>query len=117
MDQGFSKKERLRKRKEFQQVFDKGKSYGNDQLKIYALSNGNTVSRLGLVVGRKFGNSPRRNRFKRILREAYRLNKSLLSNGADIVVIPRPGLTELTLNAIEEKFKIILTQINDELKK
>jgi ribonuclease P protein component len=40
-----------------------------------------------------------------------------LNNGADIVVIPRPGLTELTLNAIEEKFKIILTQINDELKK
>lgn len=117
MDQGFSKKERLLKRKEFQLVFDKGERYGNDQLKIYALSNGSSVSRLGLVVGRKFGNSPRRNRFKRILREAYRLNKSLLSNGADIVVIPRPGLTELTLKAIEENFKIILIQINDKLKK
>ena len=117
MDYGFSRKERLRKRKEFQLVFDKGKRYGNDQLKIYALSNGDPVSRLGLVVGRKFGNSPRRNRFKRILREAYRLNKSLLNNGADIVVIPRPGLTDLTLKAIEEKFKIILIQINDELKK
>lgn len=117
MDQGFSKKERLLKRKEFQLVFDNGERFGNNQLKIYALSNGNSVSRLGLVVGRKFGNSPRRNRFKRILREAYRLNKNLLSNGVDIVVIPRPGLTELTLNAIEEKFKIILIQINDKLKK
>ena len=117
MDQGFSKKERLLKRKEFQLVFDNGERFGNNQLKIYALSNGNSVSRLGLVVGRKFGNSPRRNRFKRILREAYRLNKNLLSNGVDIVVIPKPGLTELTLNAIEEKFKIILIQINDKLKK
>jgi ribonuclease P protein component len=117
MDQGFSKKERLLKRKEFQLVFDNGERFGNNQLKIYALSNGNSVSRLGLVVGRKFGNSPRRNRFKRILREAYRLNKNLLSNGVDIVVIPRPGLTELTLNAIEDKFKIILIQINDKLKK
>ncbi len=117
MDQGFSRKERLRKRKEFQQVFDKGEKYGNDQLKVYALSNGDSVSRLGLVVGRKFGNAPRRNRFKRILREAYRLNKSLLSNGADIVVVPRPGLTELTLKAIEENFKIILMQIDGELKK
>ncbi len=117
MDQGFSKKERLLKRKEFQLVFDKGERFGNNQLKIYALSNGNSVSRLGLVVGRKFGNSPRRNRFKRILREAYRLNKNLLSNSVDIVVIPRPGLTELTLNAIEERFKIILIQINDKLKK
>jgi ribonuclease P protein component len=117
MDQGFSKKERLLKRKEFQLVFDNGERFGNNQLKIYALSNGNSVSRLGLVVGRKFGNSPRRNRFKRILREAYRLNKNLLSNGVDIVVIPRPGLTELTLNTIEDKFKIILIQINDKLKK
>jgi len=117
MDQGFSKKERLRKRREFQLVFDKGERFGNNQLKIYALSNGNSVSRLGLVVGRKFGNSPKRNRFKRILREAYRLNKSLLNNGVDIVVIPRPGLTELTLKAIEEKFKIILIQINDKFKK
>ena len=117
MDQRFSKKERLRKRKEFQHVFDNGERYGNNQLKIYAMSNGNSVSRLGLVVGRKFGNSPRRNRFKRILREAYRLNKSLLESGADIVVIPRPGLTELTLKVVEEKFKIILIQINDKLKK
>mgnify|MGYP000129656742 FL=1 len=111
MDQRFSKKERLRKRKEFQHVFETGKRYGNDQLKIYAVSNADSVSRLGLVVGKKFGNSPKRNRFKRILREAYRLNKRLLGNGADIVVIPRPGLTELTLKAIEEKFKIILIQI------
>ncbi len=115
MDQRFSKKERLQKRKEFQHVFDNGERYGNDQLKIYALSNGDSVSRLGLVVGRKFGNAPRRNRFKRILREAYRLNKGLLSNGVDIVVIPRPGLKELTLMAVEEKFKIILMQINDKL--
>ena len=117
MDHGFSKKERLLKRKEFQLVFDKGEKFGNNQLKIYALSNGNSVSRLGLVVGRKFGNSPRRNRFKRILREAYRLNKSLLNNGADIVVIPRPGLTGLTLKTIEDNFKVILIQINDKLKK
>ena len=117
MDHGFSKKERLLKRKEFQLVFDKGEKFGNKQLKIYALSNGNSVSRLGLVVGRKFGNSPRRNRFKRILREAYRLNKSLLNNGADIVVIPRPGLTDLTLKTIEDNFKVILIQINDKLKK
>ena len=117
MDQGFSKKERLLKRKEFQQVFDNGERYGNDQLKVYAWQNTDSISRLGLVVGKKFGNAPRRNRFKRILREAYRLNKSLLSGGADIVVIPRPGLTELTLKAIEEKFKIILIQINNGLKK
>jgi ribonuclease P protein component len=117
MNQRFTKKERLQKRREFQQVFDKGKKYGNDQVKMYALVNDVSLSRLGLVVGKKFGNAPRRNRFKRIFREAYRLNKSLLNNSVDIIVIPRPGLEELTLGIIEDKFKKILTQINDDLKK
>ncbi len=116
MDQRFRKKERLLKRGEFQQVFDKGEQYGNYQFKIYALLNDVSMSRLGLVVGKKFGNAPRRNRFKRIFREAYRLNKSLLDKNVDIIVIPRPGLKELTLRSIEDKFKKILTQINDDLK-
>ncbi len=115
MDQRFTKKERLRERREFQQVFDRGMRYGNDQVKIYALLNDVTVSRLGLVVGKKFGNAPKRNRFKRIFREAFRLNKRLLNISVDIIVIPRPGLKELTLRTIEDKFKKILTQINDDL--
>ena len=117
MDQRFTRKERLLKRKEFQRVFDQGKVYGNDQVKIYAFLNDGTVSRLGLVVGRKFGNAPRRNRFKRIFREAYRLNKSLLGVGVDIIVIPRPGLTDISLRAVEDEFKKILSQINEQLRK
>lgn len=116
MDQRFTKKERLLKRKEFQEVFDKGKVFGNDQIKIYALLNNGIVSRLGLVVGRKFGNAPRRNRFKRIFREAYRLNKRLLDNGVDMIIIPRPGLTELTLKAVEDNFRKILLRINEQLR-
>jgi ribonuclease P protein component len=117
MDQRFTKKERLLKRNEFQRVFDKGKIYGNDQVKIYALLNNSPVSRLGLVAGRKFGNAPRRNRFKRIFREAYRLNKRLLGVGVDIIIIPRPGLTDISLRTIEDKFKKVLSQINEELAK
>ncbi len=117
MDQRFTKKERLLKRKEFQKVFDEGKVFSNDQVTVYALLNDDPVSRLGLVVGRKFGNSPKRNRFKRIFREAYRLNKNILSMGVDIIIIPRSGLTDLSLKAIEDKFKKILSQINGQLRK
>jgi ribonuclease P protein component len=117
MDQRFTKKERLLKRKEFQKVFDEGKVFSNDQTTVYALLNDDPVSRLGLVVGRKFGNSPKRNRFKRIFREAYRLNKGILSTGVDIIIIPRSGLTDLSLGAIEDKFKKVLSQINEQLRK
>ncbi len=117
MDQRFTKKERLLKRKEFQKVFNEGKVFSNDQTTVYALLNDDPVSRLGLVVGRKFGNSPKRNRFKRIFREAYRLNKDILSRGVDIIIIPRSGLTDLSLGAIEVKFKKVLSQINEQLRK
>lgn len=116
MDHRFTWKERLHKRKEFQKVFDEGKIFNNEQIKVFALLNNSPVSRLGLVVGRKFGNAVKRNRFKRIFREAYRLNKRLLENGIDLIILPRPGLVELSLNSIEEKFVDLLTQINKQMK-
>ncbi len=112
MDQRFTWKERLHKRKEFQKVFEKGKIFKNEQIKIYALLNNSPVSRLGLVAGKKFGNAVKRNRYKRIFREAYRLNKNLLKNGVDLVILPRHGLNDLSLKAVEENFKNLLIQIN-----
>ena len=48
--------------------------------------------RLGLVVNRKFGNSPARNLFKRRVREAFRTRKESLPQGHDLLVLPaRPG--------------------------
>lgn len=112
MDQRFTWKERLHKRKEFQKVFDEGTVFRNEQIKVFALLNNSQVSRLGLVVGRKFGNAVKRNRFKRIFREAYRLNKNLLKRRVDLLILPRSGLTDLSLKSVEENFKNLLTQIN-----
>lgn len=116
MNQRFTWKERLRKRKEFQRVFDEGRIFNNEQVKVYALLNNSSISRLGLVVGKKFGNAVKRNRFKRIFREAYRLNKNLLENGVDLIIIPRSGLTDLSLKFIEDKFINLLTQINEKFR-
>ncbi|MBI2560128.1 MAG: ribonuclease P protein component, partial [Planctomycetes bacterium] len=84
MNARFPKSERLLKRKEFQSVFDEGRTFRNNELLVYALPNGMNKSRLGLVVGKKVGNAVRRNRVKRILREAFRLNKGLLGVGVDL---------------------------------
>ena len=115
MDQRFGRKERLRKRAEFQKVFHEGKVFSNDQIILYALLNSTKISRLGITAGRKFGNAVKRNRLKRIFREAFRLNKHLLYRGVDLIIIPRTDFTDLTLKSIEDKFKELLIQINKQL--
>lgn len=115
MDVRFPKSERLQKKKEFQRVFDEGRKFRNNELLVYAMPNGRNKSRLGLVVGKKVGNAVRRNRIKRILREAFRLNKELLGFGVDLILIPRPGLTSPKLSTIEDGFKRLLSRISTEL--
>ena len=58
-------------------------------LLVYARENALAFSRLGVSVGRKLGNAVRRNRFKRLLREAFRIARADLPAGLDFVVIPR----------------------------
>jgi len=110
----FTKAERLTRKKEFERVFNEGKVLKNDKVVFYVTLNDFQHSRLGLVVSKKVGDSPRRNRAKRLLREAYRLNKHLLKMHVDIIAIPRhPFSSDLKLSDVEDGFKKLLLQINE----
>jgi len=68
---------------------------------VTSLVNGLAYHRLGLVVSRRVGNSVRRNRIKRLLREWFRLNKqSIPLPGKDLVVVAYPGADALSLEAL-----------------
>ncbi len=112
----FTKAERLTLKKEFERVFREGKIFKNDKVVLYIIPSDLHNSRLGLVVSKKIGNAVRRNRAKRLLREAYRLNKHLLTRHVDIVAIPRhPFSSDLKLSDVEGGFKKLLLQINESL--
>jgi len=57
--------------------------------------------RIGIVVGRRFGRAVRRNRFKRLVREAFRLRQAEWPDGFDVVVRPQPGAAEAGLAQID----------------
>jgi ribonuclease P protein component len=80
---------RLKKQADYRAVYDRRRSVSDDWLIVYARENDLPHPRLGLSVSRKVGNAVRRNRVRRLLREAFRLTRPELPPGLDLVVIPR----------------------------
>ena len=53
-------------------------------------------ARLGITVSKKVGNAVQRNRVKRVVREVFRRNQTLFSNGSDYVFIAKAGAADLS---------------------
>ena len=81
--------ESLKKNKDFQYVYQNGKSYANRYLVMYVLENNMQINRLGISASKKVGNSVVRHRFTRLVRESYRLHENIFNSGLDIVVVAR----------------------------
>ena len=63
--------------------------------------NGLGFTRLGITASKKTGNAVKRNRTKRLIREFFRLNKSFLPHGYDIVVVAKRGASYCDLRKLE----------------
>ncbi len=110
----FRKQYRLRHRREFDHVFSQKVRAGNDVLLVYGARNECDHPRLGLTVSRKVGKATRRNRWKRLIREAFRLNRHRLPQGMDLVVIPRPQARP-TLEGVAQALIQLAWRVNRKL--
>jgi ribonuclease P protein component len=74
---------------------------------VLVLSKGpdeSAPSRLGVTVTRKIGGAVQRNRCKRLVREAFRLDRALLPNGVDFLVIAKDGAPTLRLRDVQAEW-------------
>jgi len=83
----FPKKEKLKSKKLIEKLFKEGKTLSNFPLKLIYLKVDVPVDakfKTGVAVPKKnFKSAVKRNRIKRLLREAYRLNKHLVFNNSE----------------------------------
>jgi len=104
----FPKCKRLLNRTEFVNLNRSGKRLHTKHFTIIFKQNGLSVTRLGLTVSRKVGKAVRRNRVKRLIREFFRLNRSYIPQGYDIVIIAKKDADHLTFRETETELAEII---------
>ena len=102
----FRSEERIRRRPEFQGVYDRGVRVRGRLCTAFVLANERPIGRLGIAATKKLGGAVRRNRAKRLIREVFRRNK--IAPGFDVVVIPHRELLDASLTVLEAEYRTLL---------
>lgn len=115
MNQSYNKKEKLKSEKLIEKLFSEGHSVAVYPLRLVYLKtifdDGITVKTGVSVSKRNFKRAVDRNRIKRLLREAYRLNKSVYLNnitGQYAFMILYVGKTSTDFKTLSKKMNILM---------
>ena len=108
---------RIRKTAEFGAVFRLRKRVSNAILIVYGKPNGQDYSRLGLSVSKRVGGAVVRNRWKRLIRESFRLNRQDIPTGLDFVVIPVAAASVPSFTAIAASLRTLTRNLAKKISK
>ena len=89
----------------FKRAYHQGKSRVTGEMVVYWRKNRRGVTRLGITVSTKIGNSPARNRIRRIIRAGAVAAFEVFPQGVDVVVVARSRSLKCKSSDIERIFR------------
>lgn len=110
MSCSFPKALKIRTRKQYQRLSYKGSRCLGSSIILEFCPHSYTKTRLGITVSRKYGKAHERNRFKRMVREAFRTGYHLLPTHLDVNVKPRGHPKNLKMGDIQQELICLLQQ-------
>ncbi len=108
----FPKTVRVRKRREYQVTFSKGRKVITPVLVFFVLPQKGDSARVGFAVSRKVGNAVKRNLVKRRIREAFRVKRTGLPV-VDVVCVPRRGALKRSLTEYHACFDMLIRELEN----
>jgi ribonuclease P protein component len=107
VSEGFSRDDRLRKRREFEECYASGVRVSGRHIQLFLLAAGgpSARTRLGISVPRRVGRAVSRNRVRRRLREIFRRTRGLFGAATvSVVVNARPSAAGASFRDLSEDY-------------
>lgn len=95
----------IKENKEFSRAYHRGRFVSGKFLTVYYLPNKLPYNRIGITTGKKIGNAVIRNRARRIIRAAYRINETAFPIGYDMIFVARSDISDKKTCDIEAFIK------------
>lgn len=100
----------LRKDKDFKNLYDRGQSIGGKYVVLFFIKNGMEYNRKAFLASKKVGNSVKRNRARRLMKESYRKIEDNLKEGYDLLFIARNTIIDVKCQDVEKSMNSLLTK-------
>lgn len=91
---------RLRTKRDFQTLYNEGRAVQGKLMTLLFRKNSGGRNRCAYIASKKVGNAVRRNRAKRLLREAHRIVRSYIISGIDMALIARSACGKAHVRAV-----------------
>ena len=116
----FPRSSRLLRHADFERVYKQGKRHFASHMTVFYLNRTEGEGlRIGFTVGRVLGGAVDRNRMKRRLREAVRLNRPETTAPVDVVINPKKSMLKAEFSQIQKEvtraFEVIQKALPNQL--